>query len=23
MRDERVLVYSTDGPTPLPKPSKR
>ncbi len=23
MRDERVLVYSTDGPLPLPKPAKR
>ncbi len=23
MRDERVLVYSTDGSTPLPKPSPR
>ncbi len=23
MRDERVLVYSTDGSTPLPKPVKR
>lgn len=23
MRDERVLVYSTDGTLPLPKPQKR
>jgi translation initiation factor 1 len=23
VRDERVLVYSTDGSTPLPKPAKR
>ena len=23
MRDERVLVYSTDGSTPLPKPPRR
>jgi translation initiation factor 1 len=23
VRDERVLVYSTDGTTPLPKPPKR
>ena len=23
MRDERVLVYSTDGPMPLPAPARR